>query len=117
MTCKPLNIPLKSMIPKTIATIDKPIANIQSSQTKNNKNVNLVNCSRAFICPIILIPKGLFGSKRKKVKLDSTASIPKTSDSIEVLLYISFSTLLFIINIKNINDLNFSISLKYTLIF
>ena len=96
----PLKIPLKSFIPNIIATIDEPIAITQSSKIKNKKNVNLENSSDASIGCIILIPKGFLGIKRKKVILDSKASIPKTNDSIEVLSYLSIWTLLFIIIFK-----------------
>ncbi len=77
----PLKIPLKSFMPKIIATIDRPILRMINNRIKNRKKVNFVNSSIALIGCRILKPKGFPGTRRKKAMFDNRARIPVTRDS------------------------------------
>ncbi len=88
MIWAPLKIPLKSFIPNIMAIMDEPAETTPRSNIKNKKNTNLLNATPGSISPIRLGPIGFPGTKRKKAMPEIKATIPITSDSKEVLLYL-----------------------------
>jgi hypothetical protein len=117
MICAPLKIPLKSFIPNTIAITDEPVETIPSSNIRNKKNTYLLNFSMASMGPIILKPKGFPGTRRKNAMPEIKASIPKTNDSKDVLLYLFSSIKSFIKFLKNNNIMNLNYYKNLLLLF
>ena len=78
-----------------------------SSNIKNKKNTYLLNFSIASTGPIRLKPKGFWGTKKKKAALEKNASVPKTNDSKDILLYL-FSSISSLIRFFNDDLLDFN---------